>query len=289
MRFLTSFTVIFGLLAADAGHETRIAQWRAAQESKLKADDGWLTVTGLFWLKEGANTFGSASSNRIVLPAHSAAPRAGVFELRGGKVRVQLESQVAATVGGEVVREAYLRSDAAGQPDRLLLGDLTLFVIERGGRYAIRLKDKRSALRRDFRGLDWFPVRSTYHVEARFHPYGTPRPVRVATATGGTEQYVSPGYVSFALEGRQLRLDPVLESPASQELFFIFRDRTAGQGTYPAGRFLYTPLPQNGRVVLDFNKAENPPCAYTPYATCPLPPKENRLPVAIEAGEKYGH
>jgi uncharacterized protein len=244
MRFLISFTVIFGLLAADAGHETRIAQWRAAQESKLKADDGWLTVTGLFWLKEGANTFGSASSNRIVLPAHSAAPRAGVFELRGGKVRVQLESQVAATVGGEVVREAYLRSDAAGQPDRLLLGDLTLFVIERGGRYAIRLKDKRSALRRDFRGLDWFPVRSTYHVEARFHPYGTPRPVRVATATGGTEQ---------------------------------------------AGRFLYTPLPQNGRVVLDFNKAENPPCAYTPYATCPLPPKENRLPVAIEAGEKYGH
>jgi len=289
MRFLILFTVVFGLLAADAAYDARIAQWRAGQEAKLKAADGWLTVSGLFWLREGANTFGSGSSNRIVLPAHSSPLRAGVFQLSGGKVSVRLEPEVTAMVGGRAVREAVLRSDASGQPDLLVLGDLTLFVIERGGRRAIRLKDKRSARLRDFPGLVWFPVRPAYRVEARFHPYDTPRPLRVATATGGTERYVSPGYASFKLRGRQLRLHPVLASPASPKLFFIFRDRTAGKGTYPAGRFLYTPMPAGGRVVIDFNKAENPPCAYTPYATCPLPPKQNRLSIAIEAGEKHGH
>ncbi len=289
MRSFIPVLALSGLLAADAGYEAGIAQWRAAREAELKAGDGWLTVTGLFWLQEGGNPFGSAGSNRIVLPAHSAPARAGVFHLSGGKVRVRLERGVSATVGGRQVGEAELRSDAAGKPDHLVLGDLTLFVIERGGRYAIRLRDRRSALRRDFRGLEWYPVQPAYRVEARFHPHAAPKPVQVATAVGGVERYLSPGYASFTLHGRELRLDPVLESPGSRELFFIFRDRTAGKGTYPAGRFLYTPLPANGRVVLDFNKAESPPCAYTPYATCPLPPRENRLPVAIEAGEKYRH
>jgi uncharacterized protein (DUF1684 family) len=161
-----------------------------------------------------------------------------------------------------------------------------MYVIERGGRFALRVKDPESARRRSFRGLDWFPVRESYRVTARFVPYEPPKAIPIANVLGTVEPMPSPGYVVFSLNGREFHLDPVLEDPAAKELFFIFRDETAGKQTYPAGRFLYADLPKDGRVVLDFNKAYSPPCAFTSFATCPLPPRQNRLDVRIEAGEK---
>ena len=169
--------------------------------------------------------------------------------------------------------------------DPVTIGSLTLIVIERGGRYGIRLKDNESRLRKEFTSLHYFPIDASYCVTARFVP--DPKKIPILNILGQIEDMPSPGYVEFDLHGRHLRLTPVEESP--DELFFILRDLTAGKDTYGSGRFLHTPLPKNGQVILDFNKAYNPPCAFTPYATCPLPPRENRLAVRIEAGElKYG-
>jgi hypothetical protein len=152
------------------------------------------------------------------------------------------------------------------------------------------MKDKQSPLLEEFTGLRWFPVREEYRVNSRFVPYSSPKKVPVPNILGQVEQLPSPGYVVFTVGGKEVRLDPVLEEPDATELFFIFRDQTAGKETYPAGRFLYTPMPKDGALVLDFNKAFSPPCAFTPYATCPLPPRQNRLAVRIEAGEmRSGH
>jgi len=170
------------------------------------------------------------------------------------------------------------------------VGDLSMYVIERGGRYAIRLKDKNSKSRREFTGLKWYPIQKSYRVTATFVEYDPPKQVQVPNILGETENLPSPGYASFTLNGKKVRLDPVLEEPDAKELFFIFRDLTSGERTYPSGRFMYAEMPKEGKIVLDFNKAYNPPCAFTPYATCPLPPKQNKLPVRIEAGElNYGH
>ena len=262
------------LPAASERYRAQIEQWRRQREAALRADGGWLTVTGLFWLHEGANSFGSASSNEIVLPVEPALRGGGTFVLHGGKVTLRLDGQT---------RE--LRPDSAAAADMVRLGSLTMFVIRRGDRYGIRLKDANSSFRRDFKGLRYFPVDQAYRLQARFVPDA--KQIPIPNVLGQTEDMPSPGYVEFVLRGRKLRLTPVEESPDS--LFFIFRDLTSGSQTYGSGRFLDTDLPRNGAVVLDFNKAYNPPCAFTPYATCPLPPKQNRLPVPIEAGElTYG-
>jgi len=262
------------LSAAPGSYESEIVEWRHQREAALKADGGWLTVTGLFWLHEGPNSFGPGSSNEIVLPPDPALKGSGVFDLRGGKIFMGWNGQT---------RE--LRSDSSGSPDVVTLGDLSFYVLRRGDRFGIRLKDKNSRLRKEFTGIRYYPPNEVYRVVARFVP--EPKKVPIPNILGQTEEMPSPGYVEFELAGRHLRLTPVQETP--NELFFIFRDLTSGRETYGSGRFLDTPLPQNGRVVLDFNKAYNPPCAFTPYATCPLPPRENRLQVRIPAGElKYG-
>jgi len=275
----------------DPAYRAQIETWRAEREARLKGDGGWLQVVGLFWLKDGANTFGTDAGNRIVLPAGSAPARAGVFELRGGTTTVRMEPGAEATVDGKPAGPRELRPDVPGPPDVLKLGPrLTLHVIERGGRYGIRLKDRQSALLKEFTGLRWFPVQEDYRVEGRFVPYASAKTIAVPNILGQVEQMPSPGYVAFTIGGREVRLDPVLEEPGATELFFIFRDQTTGKETYPAGRFLYAAMPKDGRVTLDFNKAYSPPCAFTPFATCPLPPKQNRLPVRIEAGEMHsGH
>jgi uncharacterized protein (DUF1684 family) len=266
--------VMCGVLwpASDA-YRARIEEWRRQREAALKADGGWLTVTGLFWLHEGANSFGSAAPKDIVLPADPAV-KDGAFDLHNGKVSVRLEGQT---------RE--LRTDSTGKPDVVTMGGLTMFAIQRGGKYGIRLKDNNSSLRKEFTGLHYFPVSEDYRVTTRLVPEA--KKIPILNILGQVEDTPSPGYVEFELHGQKLRLTPVEETPGA--LFFIFRDSTAGKETYGSGRFLDTELGKDGEVVLDFNKAYNPPCAFTPYATCPLPPKENRLALRIEAGElKYG-
>ena len=270
-RRLSVLIATWPLLAAIP-YPSEIAAWRQQREAGLKRDGGWLTVTGLFWLHEGPNRFGTDARNDVVLPAGPA--QAGTVELRKGKITVQMEGQS---------REIRPDSDDVLKVDRL-----RLYVIRRSDRFGVRLKDPQSTFLRDFKGIDNFPAREEYRVTARF--VADPRKLPITNIVGQTEPEESPGYVVFQIRGRELRLRPVLDDPGSKSLFFVFRDETAGKETYGAGRFLDTDPPKDGKVLLDFNKAYNPPCAFTPYATCPLPPKENQLSVRIEAGEKkYGH
>jgi uncharacterized protein (DUF1684 family) len=269
----------------DADYDRQIEDWRKAREQRLRSDEGWLTVAGLFWLHDGDNPFGSDPKATVVLPAHSSPPRAGVFRVQGKKVTVVVAPGVKVTFGGQPVTEKELRSDVPGPYDVLSLGDTRFFAIERGGKMAIRLRDLQNPARRAFAGTRWFPIRKEYRVVGRFVPHPTPKQISVPNILGMTEAMESPGVVVFKLQGQELRLEPVYETPERNELFFIFRDRTAGHETYGAGRFVYAENPRNGEVVLDFNKAYTPPCAFTRFATCPLPPKSNHLPVRVEAGE----
>ena len=279
MRMTICATLAMTLLATST-FDQEIKDWRLARESSLKADDGWLTVAGLFWLHEGENAAGSDPSSSITLPRGPA--HLGVFEYRGGRVTFQ------AAPGVDVKAPAVLKNDTEnGGPDLIQTGDFTMFVIHRGSRDAIRMKDKQSEFRKGFTGLHWYPPKEEYRIAAKWVPYPEPKQMAVPNILGETEQQPSPGYAVFKLHGQGYQVHPVLED---KQLFFIFKDQTSGKGTYPSGRFLYSDLPANGQVVLDFNKAYNPPCAFTPYATCPLPPAQNRLTARIEAGElNYGH
>jgi uncharacterized protein (DUF1684 family) len=253
LRYLVLFLAVT-VWAEESAYQAAIANWRQQKEAKLKADGGWLTVTGLFWLKEGQNRVDSAP---------------GVFELYGRKTVYR----------GDDGRVVEMKKDS-----KITAGSKTYTVIERAGRYGVRLKDNDSKLRSSFAGMDWFPVRESYRITARFVSYPQPKMLAIPNILGSNYPTPSPGYAVFKLNGQEFRLEPVIEDD-DKELFFIFRDQTAVKETYGAGRFLYTELPRDGKVDLDFNKAENPPCAFTPYATCPLPPKQNVLPVRIEAGE----
>jgi hypothetical protein len=274
-------------VGAPEAYAREIDAWRAAREERLRADDGWLTVSGLFWLQDGANRAGSAEDDAVRLPA-SVPPGAAVLELRQGRVSYRLSPGVSGATldGAPAPASGELRADDAGRPSLLGFGPVTLHVIRRGERVGVRAKDRDSAARRDFKGLDWYPVDASWRLEARFVAHAEPVFVRVPNVLGQVLDMPSPGDVVFTRDGHEVRLTPVLEEDDASELFFIFKDATSGKTTYPAGRFLYAPLPKDGRVTLDFNKAYSPPCAFTPYATCPLPPQSNRLGVAITAGEK---
>ncbi|MFO7168476.1 MAG: DUF1684 domain-containing protein [Chloroflexota bacterium] len=263
-----------------AAYEQEIAEWRARAEADLRADDGWLTVVGLFWLKQGRNTVGSDAECDVVLPAGPAL--LGWIELEDESATLRAAGD-GVVVNGELAAAHELRPDVPGPPDFVTVGDVTFFLLRRAGRLGVRVRDKNSAARRAFEGRRWFPVREEYRVEARFTAYEPPRPVAIANILGDTEAMTAAGYASFVLGGRELRLEALSRSDG--QLFFIFRDGTSGHETYPAARFLVTPRPAGEALTLDFNKAYNPPCAFTDYATCPLPPPGNHLPVRIEAGE----
>jgi uncharacterized protein (DUF1684 family) len=275
-------------VASANEHRSEIEAWQKKREASLTAEGGWLTVVGLTWLTPGAHRFGADAANEIILPAQAAPARAGRLVLEGKAVTVEVEPGAKVTLGGKPVTRAVLHSDAAGAtPDVLALGSVTLQIIDRGGRLGVRVKDQNSAARRAFKGLRFYPIQADYRVRAHFVAHPSPVSLTVPSALGTSETMTSPGYVSFRLNGKIHRLDPVVEGDG-KELFFIFRDRTSGQSTYGAGRFLYAAPPgKDGAVVLDFNKAYSPPCAFTPYATCPLPPPQNRMPISIEAGERF--
>lgn len=273
------------LAAPPDAYRQEVESWRKAREARLAAEGGWLSVVGLDWLAEGENRFGSDPKHPVVLPVGKAPALAGVLVVAGGKVTLKAEPGAGITLEGQPVAERVMRTDADGKPDVLRLGSLAFHVIKRGERLGVRLKDADSAARRSFKGVPAYPVKPAFRIEGRFVPYDPPRQIPIASVIGTTEPMQAPGRVVFRLGGREVSLEPVLE-PDSDELFFIFRDATSGRQTYPAGRFLYAPLPKDGKVVLDFNRAVNPPCAFTEFATCPLPPRQNWLPVAVPAGEK---
>jgi uncharacterized protein (DUF1684 family) len=276
-----------GTTEAPPSYRDEILKYRAEREAELRADDGWLTVTGLFWLKPGENVAGSAAGSDVRLPAKAPA-RIGIFELRDGKVTFTADPSAHVTSAGKALGSQPMAAPR-GDESALAVGDLRMFVIHREDRFGIRMRDLRSAMRKRFTGLRYFPIRSEYRVAATFVPYNPPRTVAVPNVLGQNPEMESPGYVTFTLHGKPLRLEPVYEDEEKKDLFFIFKDTTSRDATYPAGRFLHAALPTNGVVTLDFNKAYNPPCAFTDFATCPLPRKENQMAVRIEAGERAYH
>ena len=289
-RTLLAALLLAGAAHADPVYRDDIQKWRDKREANLKSDTGWLTVAGLYWLTDGKQRMGTAPQNEIVLPAGSAPPLAATIDHRGGKTTITALTGVKIEHDGAPVTSMELHPDTGGKPEVLSLGRLSFFVIERGGKFAIRLRDKESPQRKAFAGLSWYPIDESYRVTARFVPGEPGKKIPVPTILGTVEPTPSPGRAVFTVGGKEVGLDAVLEDPEDKQLFFIFSDGTSGKTTYGAGRFLYTDLPKDGTVVLDFNKAYSPPCAFTAFATCPLPPKQNRLDVRIEAGEKFsGH
>jgi uncharacterized protein (DUF1684 family) len=238
------------------------------------------------WLHEGENTFGSASSNAIVLPYSYVPARAGHFDLQADKTVVHINPGVPITLAGKPVESMELRPDS--KQDRLVIGDLTFFVHASGKRYGIRVKDKNNQLRKEFKGLHWYPVEPAYRFTARYVAYPSPREIQIENLVGDRGTTLIAGYVAFSLDGKEYRLDAE-KADDEGNLFIVFRDLTSKKDTYPAARFLDADPPRDGKVEIDFNKAYNPPCAYNPYATCPLPSARNRLQVEIPAGEKRYH
>jgi len=283
---------LFGPAATDQpAYRQAMEKWRQDYQTSLTSEDGWLTVAGLFWLHEGQNKFGSAAGNDVVLPAGAPAA-AGYFDFHAGKTAVHVNQGVSATwIQGKTpntkpIDAASLEPDS--RQDRLVVGGVVLYVHKSGERFAIRMKDKNSALRKEFHGLKWFPVNETYRVAARYEPYPAVKQVEIQTVLGDKEHMTVAGQVVFTLNGKEYRLEAARDDDDGS-LSFVFRDLTSKKDTYQAARFLDTDAPKDGKVELDFNKAYNPPCAYNPYTTCPLPVPGNRLDVEIPAGEKRYH
>ena len=293
MKSIYAIFMLFAVFAVSvcgqqSKYKSEIEKWRGEHETELKSENGWLTVAGLFWLKDGINTVG-AGENFDVQLTENFKGRFGEINFHNGAATLTIENGVAAANEGKSVSTIELVSDEKGKPTTIETGSQTFYLIKREDRFGIRLKDKNSKERVDFKGLHWFPIDEKFKVKAKFEAYAAPKEVLIPNVLGGNFKMQSPGVLRFKLKGKTYALEPVTED-GSDELFIIFRDLTSKTETYGAGRFLYAAKPVNGITTLDFNKAENPPCAFTSFATCPLPPPQNRLSVEIKAGEKrYGN
>lgn len=261
--------------------------WQTKRHESIAGTNGWATLVGLLWLHEGTNTLGSDPASELRLPAGRAPRRVGTVIRAGHSARFVAATAIEAAVDGKPTAETALQSDAEGaEPTVLTLGALRIIVLQRGERLGLRVKDPKAPTRLHFLGLDYFPHDPKWRIAGRFVPAAPPRKLRISDVTGAVNEEVSPGTLVFTVNGREHRLD-ALDDDETHDLFVIFRDRTAGKTTYGAGRFLHVDKPgADGRVVIDFNYAYNPPCAFTPFATCPIPPKQNWLPIPVAAGEK---
>jgi uncharacterized protein (DUF1684 family) len=287
---LVTVTALLGSLsAAPLGSEgtkysEQIASWRGQEEQKLKTPDGWLTVVGLSWLKKGRNNVGSQQSAEVALPA-GAPPHAGYFERQGNQVRFFRDNGSAVRWNGEPMTAASVEMKlAANGPDKIQIGTVTLAIIQRGARIGVRVRDTNSPYRQQFAGMHWFPVTEKMRLEAKWLPAAPGATIAVPNILGDVTAAPAAGTAVFTVNGAEYRLTAV---PEDEQLFFVFGDATNQHQTYGGGRFLYADKPSGDHLTLDFNQAVSPPCAWTPYATCPLPPRENKLPIAIEAGEMY--
>lgn len=270
-----------GSPTATADHVDEVMEWRMARLSALTAPFGWLSLVGMHWLEPGSATVGRAEGMDMVLNAGPAQ----LGSLRLDDAGVTFEAHPLASVRDEQdqpVERVRMHSDADGESTVLRSGTMSFQLIDRGGP-AIRVKDAGAPTRTGFAGINYFPIDSSRRVEARFEPHAEGHTIEIANVLGQVEQSPNPGALVFELDGQTRRLEAVAEG---DQLFIIFGDRTNGKTSYGAGRFIYARWPENGVTTLDFNRAYNPPCVFTEYSTCPLPPQSNRLPVAIEVGEK---
>ncbi len=266
--------------AADAAYEKKVSDWRAKHEADYRKE--YVPLGGLFSLNKGSNTAGSAEGSQIKLPARAPA-QIGQFVYDGKGVRFEPAPNARLTLKGKPVTAPILLADDTTSADELQIGDIALWVHMSGTRHTIRMRDPQSDVAKSFAGFKWFPIDPKYRVTARFIKDPKPREIRMASLSGDDQIYTSEGMVEFTFEGQQIRMRPMTTRPG--RFFFVFRDATSGKETYEAARFLYSDLNADGTTVLDFNEAYNPPCAFNPYTTCPLPLPENRLQVRVAAGE----
>ena len=252
-------------------------------DEKLRAETGWLTLTGLYWLHEGQNRIGSDPDCDIILP-ESTPQQFGVIDFHDEQATLHIATDLEVLVDGVVAATtSHLRDDADSLgPSRVEIGSVNFFIIRRSDQYAVRVRDRNNPARQTFAGRIWFPIEPAFQVTAAFTPHPQPKTIDIVNVVGLIETTRNPGYVDFTLNGQSIRLEAF--EGGQDQLWFVFRD--SSPQTYAASRFLYAPLNPDGTATLDFNKAYNPPCAFTPYATCPLPPKQNILDFPLEVGEK---
>lgn len=276
-----------GVVSADARepYQVEIEDWRAQRLERLTAPSGWLSLVGLDWLKPGANSIGGAADNDIVIAG--APEHLGTVEWKGDAVTVTLQSGTDATIDGKPMASATMLDDSNEHPTTVAFGSTRFYLIERGaGKKGLRVKDSKAETRTHFLGLDYYPIDPSWRIEATWVAFDPPQELEIPNVLGTIDKSPVPGKAVFEHDGKTFELRPILESADATELFYIISDATSGKETYGAGRFFYSEMPKDGKVVIDFNKAYNPPCAFTPYATCPLAPPENRLKFAVTAGEK---
>jgi uncharacterized protein (DUF1684 family) len=296
--FLRLFLIIiFIVLAVSCTYEEEskgtpeyindINEWHNKRIANLKKENGWLNLVGLYWLKEGEQKFGSDQSNDIVFPAGKADKFLGSLILKDSVITTVVNPEITILHNSNPIDTIEMKADITGETTVLEHGSLRWFIIKRGSRYGIRLRDLEAELLSDFEGIERFPVNEDWKIKAVFEKYDPPKKILIPTILGTIEESYSPGKLIFTIGSEEYSLEP---TSSGSKLFIVYADLTSGEETYGAGRFLYVDGPDsNNTVILDFNKSYNPPCAFTKYATCPLPPDENKLKVRITAGEKnYG-
>ncbi len=274
------------VITDEASYMESIEKWQEQRLERLKSKNGWLSLVGLFWLEEGENSFGSDESSDIKFPDKADA-FCGTLVLDSESVTLNVAEGVEITVQDSLVTELQLAHDQSGNTTRLQQGDLAWYIIKRGERYGIRLRDHKHPRLNELDHIPSYSIQTSYVVEATLEPFDSPKTMTVATPVEGfTEEYECPGILNFRIKGKKLTLHPFTSGSG---YFLVIADETTGLDTYGAGRFMYATPDSTGRIILDFNKAYNPPCAFSPFATCPMPPRENFMPAAIEAGEKSVH
>jgi hypothetical protein len=279
-----ALVVSVGFQASDEPYKAQIDEWHQKRINSLKSENGWLNLAGLFWLKEGQNTVGQGTGFDVSFPAGDAKTNLGIVSLQNGEVRFTPAQGAAVSANGTLLTESTVIFAPSDKPLTLAHNSLRWFIIKRGNQYGIRLRDLNSPLLKEFHGIDRFPVDESWRIKARLETPTAPKTIAITDVIGLTSQQPLVGTLVFDRDGKTYRLDAVGEG---EKLFVIFGDATNAHDTYGAGRFLYADKPgSDGVTTLDFNQATNPPCAFTAYATCPLPPKQNKLALAITAGEK---
>ncbi len=290
--FISTAVLLFACNAAppvitdETSYLEEMESWQQQRLERLKSKNGWLSLAGLFWLEEGENSFGSNPENDIVFP-EKADTFSGILTLERGSVTLSVSEGVKITLQDTLITKIKLADDQSPNTTRLQQGDLAWYIVKRGERYGIRLRDHKHPRIDKLDHIPSYPIQTSYVVEATLEPFDSPKTMTVATPLDGyTESYECPGILNFRINGEKLTLHPFTSGSG---YFLVIADETTGMETYGAGRFMYATPDSTGRIILDFNKAYNPPCAFSPFATCPMPPRENFLPVAIEAGEKSVH
>jgi uncharacterized protein len=284
---ITFLLSLFALTAnAQTNYKSEVEKWRREHETELKGENSWFSLAGLFWLKEGVNTIGADEIYDIQLTENFKNGKFGEILFKNNTATLKVENGVEATTDGKQISEIALVSDVDQKQTVVKTGSQTFYIIKREDRFGVRLKDKNNRARLDFKGLHWFPINAKLKVTATFEPFSEPKEILIPNMLGGNFKMKSEGILKFKLNGKRYLLQPVEEDG---KFFIVFRDLTSKTETYGVGRFLYAEKSKDNKIILDFNKAENPPCAYTTFATCPIPPKQNRLKTAIKAGEKRYH